>query len=163
MIEDLGFSLELWNQSPDSKATKLRVTCGSYSEWVNNVCLLDLPWQGAAAERMLTTPVLVQMLECMVTAWEPDWGIVSTQYAMDLIPKAQKEESRVGWMTYFARRRGTVPPLPAPVSIKPVGTSGTLVVLTPERFTAANSEHIALGLRVRELLDRAGVLMQRAS
>ncbi|AEI62440.1 hypothetical protein LILAB_02575 [Corallococcus macrosporus] len=35
---------------------------------------------------------------------------------------------------------------------------GTLIVLTPERLTADNPEHVALAERVRELLDRAGLL-----
>ncbi|PTL75765.1 hypothetical protein DAT35_52885 [Vitiosangium sp. GDMCC 1.1324] len=35
---------------------------------------------------------------------------------------------------------------------------GTLVILTPERFTASNPEHVALAARAYELLDRAGLL-----
>jgi hypothetical protein len=64
----------------------------------------------------------------------------------------------VGWMMYFSRLRGTMPPLPAPVRIEPVEDKGTLVILTPERFTASNSEHVALAARVHELLDSAGML-----
>lgn len=56
------------------------------------------------------------------------------------------------------RRRGPVPPLPAPVRIEPVEDQGTLIILTPERFTARSPEHVALAARVRELLDRAGLL-----
>ncbi|NOK12053.1 hypothetical protein HNS30_23725 [Corallococcus exercitus] len=52
----------------------------------------------------------------------------------------------------------TAPPLPAPVRIEPVEDRGTLIILTPERFTASNPEHIALARRVRELLDRAGLM-----
>ncbi|KFE60946.1 hypothetical protein DB31_4570 [Hyalangium minutum] len=59
---------------------------------------------------------------------------------------------------YFSRLRGTVPPLPAPVRIEPVEDKGTLVILTPERFTVSNPEHVALAARVHELLDRAGLL-----
>ncbi|TNV65398.1 Imm52 family immunity protein [Corallococcus exiguus] len=45
--------------------------------------------------------------------------------------------------------------------IEPVEDKGTLIILTPERFTVANPEHVALARRVRELLARAG-LMRRA-
>lgn len=65
---------------------------------------------------------------------------------------------QIGWVTYLAHRLGVVPPLPAPVRIEPVEDKGTLIVLTPERFTASNPEHVALAERVRELLDRAGLL-----
>ncbi|GEN05903.1 hypothetical protein MFU01_09400 [Myxococcus fulvus] len=42
--------------------------------------------------------------------------------------------------------------------IESVEDKGTLIVLTPERFTASNPDHVALAERVRELLDRAGLL-----
>lgn len=61
-------------------------------------------------------------------------------------------------MTYLSRHLGRVPPLPAPVRIEPVEDKGSLVILTPERITASNPEHIALAECVRELLDRAGLL-----
>jgi hypothetical protein len=44
------------------------------------------------------------------------------------------------------------------VRIDPVEDKGTLVILTPERFTASNPEHAALAARVHELLNRAGLL-----
>ncbi|NMO22117.1 Imm52 family immunity protein, partial [Pyxidicoccus fallax] len=49
-------------------------------------------------------------------------------------------------------------PLPAPVRIEPVEDKGTLIILTPERFTASNPEHVALAARVHELLGGAGLL-----
>jgi hypothetical protein len=72
--------------------------------------------------------------------------------------RSPKAERRVAWVTYLARHLGTVPPLPAPVRIEPVEDKGTLIILTPERFTADNPEHLALAERVRELLARAGLL-----
>jgi hypothetical protein len=67
-------------------------------------------------------------------------------------------EVRVGWLTYLSRRLGTLPPLPAPVRIEPVGALGWLLVLSPEPMTASNPEHVAFTARVRELLDRAGLI-----
>lgn len=164
VIEDLGFSLAVWNRQPDNNATKVRLHCGRYSEWVGNSCLLTPPSEGEAAERMLSLPTLIQVLSCMVTAWDPDWGVVNSNLSLlELAPAAPKTDAAVGWVTYFARRRGPVPPLPAPVRIEPVGSLGMLVVLTPERFTASNPEHMALGRRVRELLSRAGLLRAATS
>jgi hypothetical protein len=42
--------------------------------------------------------------------------------------------------------------------VEPVEDKGTLVILTPERFTASNPEHVALAARVHELLNEAGLL-----
>ncbi|ADO71466.1 uncharacterized protein STAUR_3678 [Stigmatella aurantiaca DW4/3-1] len=88
--------------------------------------------------------------------------MVSTNLTLNLIPKPHENGARVGWMTYISRRRGTVPPPPAPVRIQPVGSLGMLIILTPERFTASDPGHIALGQRVRELLERANLLQPRS-
>jgi hypothetical protein len=76
----------------------------------------------------------------------------------DLVDEAGKTDVLLGWVTYLARQRGIVPPLPAPVRIEPVEDKGTLIVLTPERFTASNPDHVELAWRVRELLVKAGLL-----
>jgi hypothetical protein len=80
--------------------------------------------------------------------------------SIDMVRLVQKRkrEVRVGWLTYLSRRQGTLPPLPAPVRIEPVGTLGWLLVLSPELMTASNPEHVTFTSRVRELLDRAGLV-----
>ena len=42
--------------------------------------------------------------------------------------------------------------------VEPVGSLGWLLVLSPERMTASNPEHVAFTARIRELLDRAGLI-----
>ncbi|SEN31798.1 Immunity protein 52 [Stigmatella aurantiaca] len=160
VIPELGFRLHTWNQRPDGRSTRLNLVCGCYSEQVSNVCLLYPPIEGETVERMLAFPTLHHVLESMITAWEPQWGLVTTQDTRDAL-NPDPSEVDIGWITYLAREQGTVPPLPAPVSIQPVGSLGMLIILTPERFSASNPEHIALGRRVRELLARAGLLDRR--
>jgi hypothetical protein len=94
----------------------------------------------------------------MALAWEPEWSIATSQVHRDEVLKLSKAGTFVGWVMYFARSRGTLPPLPAPVRTEPVGDKGTLVILTPERFTASNPEHVALAARVQELLVGSGLL-----
>ncbi len=96
-------------------------------------------------------------VRAIATAWDPDWGVSISIPHRDLIEK-KCPNVLVGWVTYLSHRLGRVPPLPAPVRIEPVGELGTLITLTPERFTASNPEHLELAERVRELLDRAGLL-----
>ena len=49
-----------------------------------------------------------------------------------------------------------LPALPAPVRIEPVEDKGTLVILTPKRFSASNPEHVALATAAAlERLSRA--------
>jgi hypothetical protein len=108
-------------------------------------------------ERLLRVPVLTEVLTSMATAWDPDFAMASSSEMVDLVEK-KGGEVRVGWLTYLSRRLGTLPPLPAPVRIEPVGALGWLLVLSPEPMTASNSEHVAFTRRVRHLLDRAGLI-----
>nr|WP_275900322.1 immunity 52 family protein [Pyxidicoccus trucidator] len=94
----------------------------------------------------------------MAMAWEPDCAVATSSAHRDLVSESPKPGTFVGWVMYLSARRGTVPPLPGPVRIEPIEDKGTLIVLTPERFTAANPEHVALAERVGELLARAGLM-----
>ncbi|WP_240360217.1 immunity 52 family protein [Pyxidicoccus caerfyrddinensis] len=159
-FDDLGFSVAGWNGADDDQdACGFNFTCGSYSKWVQNACVFTLPARGPNSDRVLTAPALGGLLRIMASAWEPDWGVAMSDPLRErLKSRCAKGGPYVGWVTYLARRRGAVPPLPTPVSIESVEDKGTLIVLTPERFTVANPEHVALAERVHELLDRAGLL-----
>lgn len=156
IIEDLGFSQIMWNAKEE--ATDLHLSCGGYSPWGGpNSCLLKPPRESAVRERLLRVPVLTEVLTTMAKAWDPDFAMVTSDEMVDRVEK-RGFEVRVGWLTYLSRRLGTLPPLPAPVRIEPVGTMGWLLVLSPEPMTASNPEHVAFTLRVRELLDRSGLI-----
>jgi hypothetical protein len=153
-----GFHYGLWAGERPEETSSLSGACGSADPWQPSVCLLKPPHQGPTAQRVLTASVLTETLRAMALAWEPEWGVVTSRQYQDRAYGDSDPDTFVGWVTYFSRLRGTVPPLPAPVRIEPVEDKGTLVILTPERFTASNAEHIALAARVHALLDRAGLL-----
>ena len=156
VIEDMGFHLHVWNADED--ATDISMSCGKYSPWAApNNCLLQTWRLGSVRERLWRLPVLTEILTSMVTAWDPDFAMVTSSEMVRLVEK-DKPEVRMGWLTYLSRRLGRLPPLPAPVRIEPVGTLGWLLVLSPEPMTASNPEHVAFTSRVRDLLDRAGLI-----
>ncbi|EPX63373.1 hypothetical protein D187_005779 [Cystobacter fuscus DSM 2262] len=157
VMEDLGFRVAVWN-AKTSERTRIELHCGEYSPFgPGNTCLFHPPHEGPARERILSAPVLAGVLTSIATAWDPDFAMASSSEMVGLIQK-RKREVRVGWLTYVSRRQGTVPPLPAPVRIEPVGTLGWLLILSPEPMMASNPEHVAFTARIRELLDRAGLL-----
>jgi len=159
IFDDLGFRISGWNgESADMDASAFYIACGGYSEVVHNQCSFDLPSTGPNAERILTAPVLTGLVRAMAVAWEPDWAIATSSDHRELVSKTGEIGTFVGWVMYLSRRRGTVPPLPAPVHIERVEDKGTLIVLTPERFTVSNPDHVTLAGRVHELLDRAKLL-----
>jgi len=159
VVEELGFRFSGWNgASDDDDAIGLDVTCGGYSERVHNFCFVQLPNRGPVAERVLTAPALASLVRSMAVAWEPEFAVATSTRHRDMATATPTPGTFVGWVTYFARQRGSVPSLPAPVRVEPVEDKGTLIILTPERFTAGNPEHVAVAERVRELLDGAGLL-----
>ncbi|WNG31217.1 hypothetical protein F0U62_49855 [Cystobacter fuscus] len=157
VMEDLGFMQMMWNAKKE--ATEIHLACGSYCAPSGgpNSCLLNPTRESPLRERLLRAPVLADVLTSMATAWDPDFAMVSSTEMVRLVQK-RKWEVRVGWLTYLPRRLGRLPPLPAPVRIEPVGTIGWLLHLSPELMTVNNPEHVAFTTRVRELLDRAGLI-----
>jgi hypothetical protein len=146
-----------WN-GEGADNTVVNFSCGSDSPYVVDCCVLTPPLRGQAAERILSAPVLTRILRVMVEAWEPDIGIATSHTHRDEVLKIDADDTFVGWIMYFAKSRGTIPPLPAPVRVEPVEDKGTLVILTPERFTASNPEHVALAAQVQDILGQAGLL-----
>jgi hypothetical protein len=156
VVEELGFSLLLWNAKKES--THLSLNCGVYSPWGGpNSCLLRLTREQPIRERLLCHPVMTGVLTSMATAWDPDFAMASSSEMVKFMEKGTFAV-RVGWLTYLSRRLGRLPPLPSPVHIEPLGTIGWLLTLSPEPMTASNPEHVAFTSRVRELLDRAGLI-----
>ncbi len=155
-IEELGFSNVVWNAK--KQMTRLHLHCGKSSPWGGpNSCLLHPTTESTVRERLLRAPVLAEVLTSMATAWDPDSAVAGSDEMRHLVQKEGREVD-VGWLTYLARRLGAVPPLPAPVRIEPVGELGWLLTLSPQPMTASNPEHVALTQRVRDLLDRSGLI-----
>ncbi|KFA88587.1 Imm52 family immunity protein [Archangium violaceum] len=156
VIDDLGFRQMAWNAKKE--AIMISFSCGKYSPWGGpNTCLLSPIGKSAVWDRLVRSPVLAEVLTSMSTAWDPDFAMASSTEMVRLMEK-DGFEVRVGWLTYLSRRLGKLPPLPAPVRIEPVGKLGWLLVLSPEPMTASNPEHVAFTARIRELLDRAGLI-----
>ncbi|WP_409014944.1 immunity 52 family protein [Archangium sp.] len=153
-----GFSFHLWTGDSLEETSGVDGNCGHSSLHLPSTCVLRPYDEGLIGERVLTTPVMTEVLRAMALAWDPEWGVATSHEHRDSVTEKAKPGTFVGWVMYFSRLRGTVPPLPAPVRIEPVEDKGTLVLLTPERFTASNPEHVALAARVHELLDRARLL-----
>lgn len=156
-----GYALDLWNGDPSSHGTTTNFCCGSSSPVVPNVCILNPPEpaQNPAGERIVNASTMTQVLRAMALAWEPDRGVVMSHSHREMIRREGKlPPVLVGWITYLSSRRGSIPPLPAPVRAEPVENLGTLITLTPERFTVNNPSHVELAAHVRALLDEAGLL-----
>jgi hypothetical protein len=156
-----GYMLGLWSSGQVDDASTTHLTCGAASHFVTNACTLGPPnpTNGPVGERIVSSSCMTKALRAMALAWEPDRGVVMSHAHRDLLRVNGKlPPVLVGWVTYLSRRRGTVPPLPEPVRVEPVEELGSLITLTPERFTANNPSHVNLAAQVQGLLDQAGLL-----
>jgi hypothetical protein len=153
-----GFSFHLWTGDSLDETSGVDGRCGSADLRLSSTSVLTPHAEGPIGERVQTAPVMTEVLRAMALAWDPEWGVATSYAHQEMITKGDFPDTFVGWVMYFSRLRGTVPPLPTPVRIEPVEDKGTLVILTPERFTVSNPEHVALAARAHELLDRAGLL-----
>jgi hypothetical protein len=152
-------SFGLWTGDNLHETSGVNGRCGSSSLRLSSNCMVQPYAEGPLGDRVLTAPVMTDVLRAMALAWDPEWGVATSEAHRDTVVKGFPYAGTfVGWVVYFSRLRGKVPPLPAPMRIEPVEDKGTLVILTPERFTVSNPEHVALAARAHELLDRAGLL-----
>ncbi|PTL81377.1 immunity 52 family protein [Vitiosangium sp. GDMCC 1.1324] len=155
-----GFNFSAWNGI--RCGSNISLTCGTASEYSPNVCLLYPPSKDPEEARILSAPVMTEVVRAMALAWEPDHGGVFS-HGYRKLRQEPVGPPYTGWLMYFSRRRGEVPPLPEPVRVEPVEDKGTLVILTPERFTVDNPAHVALADQVRASLERAGLLQESSA
>ncbi|NNB96051.1 hypothetical protein HI113_19325 [Corallococcus exiguus] len=145
-------SFAAWNGSADDSSV-VNFSCGAPVPGAVDLCV----WT-PSAPRLLSQQRASLVLKAMVLAWEPEWGIVTSDAHRDSVAESGDAGTFIGWMTYFSRDRGPVPHLPGPVRVEPVEDRGTLVILTPERFTLTRPDHVALAEEVRDQLQRVGLL-----
>jgi hypothetical protein len=162
IIEDLGFRTVMdsapWPGTPPGESSTLWIKCGCHAERLPNSCVLNLPSAGEPRDQVLRAPMLANILRAMVRAWEPERCIATSSAHRELATERAIVGTFVGWLMYFPRQLGPVPPLPPPVQVEPIEDKGSLLILTPERFTASNPEHVALAAHVRDELSKAGLL-----
>jgi hypothetical protein len=154
-----GYSFSAWTgHVAQDQGGMLMVWCGGDAAVAPNSLLLHFPQEAPGRERMLTASVLGGVMRALAVAWEPDWAIATADGLWEQLSNGSRLGTFVGWMTYVSRQRGEVPALPEPVRVEPVEDKGTLIILTPERLTPSNPEHVALARRVQQALEERGLL-----
>jgi hypothetical protein len=152
-----GFVFGAWTGHRENQGGMVSLTCGSAAEVTPNGVLLYLPSEPPASELLITLPLLTGVMRAMALAWEPDWAYAGSDEFRDCLSQ-ETSDTFVGWLTYIARSWGEVPALPEPARIEPVEDKGTLIILGPERLSATNPGHLALGQQVQQVLKTHGLL-----
>jgi hypothetical protein len=163
VIEDLGFSMGLWNGGEEGSAVGLRFHGGAYPAVPRmpnpNDCVIDLPYGGSAADYLLSKGKLRQITSAVVESWNPDWARVSTFHMRQSLYPELYQGVEVGWLTYLSDRYGPLPKLPDDCEVTKVEGVGSLIVIGGiDRLTASNPAHVEAVRRLSETLGAAGLL-----
>jgi len=149
VLDELGYSLAVWNGDDDDPVA-LSMRCGiSGTYGPSNAVLLNLPARSDRAAALHELASATSMLRTLVEAWEPDWATVTTN-ALREAQRPQPGQPVLGWLTYLSPERGPVPALPAPSSVEPVKGGGSIVGIA----TASTVDGGLLGTIARELGPR---------
>lgn len=153
-VDELGYRLVLWNGS-DVQSVGLQMGCGCYSEILPvNSCIVNLP-----KGDLLNSAILVKVLICLVSAWQPSWGVVTTNLYRDLVTQRDdKNHPYIGWITYLPKKIDVSPILTRLAKVIDLGNLGTVITVTDELFTAANQAHVQTAANVQQTLKMSGVM-----
>ena len=164
VIPELGFSLgRLWN-GRDNESAHITINCGAYpdpkySPSPNDV-LVELPYEGPASLRLKDRTRLVNIIESIVTPWNPDWLRVST-YGVDesLYGQGRYAGQKVGWLTYVSDRYGPLPSLPESTLVSRLGIGGSLIEVPSLTLTSFMTEEgVTLLRQISDILRTARFL-----
>ena len=100
VIEELGFSVGLWNRS--RPAVGLSGTVGAHPSFggVLNSIVFDFPPPQDEAARLYEPAVAAAIFDVVVEAWAPDWA-TWTSHSLRSVQGAAPREPVIGWMTYL--------------------------------------------------------------
>jgi Immunity protein 52 len=160
VMEELGFRASLWTTSSSgTEDASLMIKCGCYASRPGvNSCVLNLPRQWSNSADLQSDQLLRMVMECMVSAWAPDWGLVSSSLLDSARKYPKLNAPRVGWLTYLSAQRGVIPPLPVPAQVERLGSEGSLIIVTDELFATTSPNRAEAMDRIAALLDQAGLL-----
>ncbi len=155
LIEELGYMMGLWNGLDGDSAINVRFQVGAYPAVTAmptpNECMIDLPYGGAAADRLLQEDKLRLMMRAVIESWDPDWARISTFQMHQAVYGEEYRCVSVGWLTYLSDRYGPPPMLPGDYQVTRIEGLGSLITIKGiDRLTASNPAHVE---RVRRLLD----------
>jgi hypothetical protein len=92
----VGFNLSLWTGQRDRESSSLSFRVGKNSDKVSNSCLISLPAEGVAKDRLLHFNKAKIILDLLIEAWDPDTVVLTSRKLSDSLTAI----TDVGWMTY---------------------------------------------------------------
>ena len=159
LMEGLGSLIMLWNGIDRGEGAMVTIDCGTYDTTTSllNRCLLKLPYEGPAADRILQPDPMAEILATVVRHWEPDWAAVTTGQMREMQDRSASEPI-VGWLTYLSPSRGVLPILPLGCEVMEAGGVEGIIIANDTPLSINNPGHMDRLQYLRQNLKDAGLL-----
>jgi hypothetical protein len=156
--DELGFMLPLVNSGPSANSVKVRITCGGYSEWVPNNCVVMYPPQDdTAKQRFMKIGFLRSILEVGIRCWKPEFAVV-TSHEIERILGDNDAHIKIGWLTYVSHSTADIHDLSEFMDLVEVDGHGYLVIAKDLPISLSDSDALA---RLRQASIRIAKKIKR--
>jgi len=98
----IGYSLWVWTGHTDEEASNLSFSVGKSSERLSNVCLIKIPSEGVARDRLLNIEKIKKIIALLIQNWDPDMVVLNSRELSNKLDIMNE----VGWVTYRKRLTG---------------------------------------------------------
>ena len=94
----MGFLFGVWTGQKEGESSVVQFTIGHQftTPHLSNVCVISLPYEGAAAERLLQKEVSKRILAILAKIWNPDYAVLTSHHLRDKLGVGNE----IGWITY---------------------------------------------------------------
>ena len=139
VIEDLGYSMGLWNGEEPSVG--LHIGCGMTSPYVTNAVVINLPRTDEDLGGLGSVDTARQLMRLLVQCWDPEWSTLSSHDWREE-QQALPNEPVLGWMTYA--RWWTEPSALPPIAAAQRLGQGSLITVAQELRHVSGSQLMAI-------------------
>jgi hypothetical protein len=143
----MGFLFGVWTGHDEDEASNISISVGTASKWLTNSCVITIPFEGTARERLLRIDRVKKIIAMLVEIWDPDYAVLTSDTLRDKLDVG----NRIGWITYRSSIRG-VPKITNGVVYEKLN-KGHLFIVSPYVRNGTDSSINEL-LQLKSYLDR---------
>jgi len=171
LVPQLGFTIDLiatptgthrWTEK-----VGLHLSCGRYTmpgySFVPNMCVIELPEVGPAAERLLHLRTLQSINRRLYSQFSPNYIVTTTRNQQVRYRQIHPLGPEIGWLTLLPIAQIQLSSLLERFTVKPIGSKASLVIATHERFNDENVDHVERIEEIWAALHSHGALLDPGS
>ena len=111
---DLGFRLSAWTGHKNDEASNISICAGSANPRITNSCIIKVPAEGDARNRLLKIEKAKDIIALLVEIWNPDQVILNSREIRNMFEQEKGENvfdshNIIGWVTYVPHLNGSLP------------------------------------------------------